>query len=293
MNNIETAREVVSALNAAIKGSPETPVKFAGIQEAIKFLQNNVAGSSVGTDQYKLVLDGNATEPYSCTYSRSQTDSKGTSNDESYLFYPYLLDANTVKVQSEGKYLSISVQTNGKKSFIKKLKKDQNSFVSDFSIMAFDVKKAKDLAAAMRYLISNGMPKAKTWSSKQQALDFIKENTASISGGGKEIKQKFETAEDNPCKITFTINTSDEKGKTSEQIFEFNLSDVNKQGVDFKTQGSNVVITISCKNKQKLVKIYKDGAQQSFGSDVEMLSSDVDIAKNLAEALKSAATQCE
>jgi len=291
--DIEGARELAAAFNTAIKGSVETPVKFNSVAEAIKFIQGNISGSAIGTDQYKLVFDGNATEPFACTYSRSLTDAKGITSDESYLFYPYMLDASSVKVESEGKYLSVNALVSAKKPFVKKVKKDQISFISDLSLMLFDVKKAKDVAGAIRYLAANTTPKAKAWGNKSEALGFVAQNMVNISGGGKEIKQKLDIAEDNACKITLTVNTSDEKGKTVEELFEFTLSDINKQLVDFKTQGANIAITLSCKNKQKLIKAYKDGVQQSFGSDVSILCTDVEVAKNIGEALKSAISQCE
>jgi hypothetical protein len=41
------------------------------------------------------------------------------------------------------------------------------------------------------------------------------------------------------------------------------------------------------------VKVYKNGAQQAWGTDVEIGFSEVETARNLAEAFKSAITQCE
>ena len=76
-------------------------------------------------------------------------------------------------------------------------------------------------------------------------------------------------------------------------FFEFALADMNKLIVDFKVSGKNVEVTLSCKNKEKLVKVYKNGTQQAWGTDVEIGVSDVEIARNLAEAFKSAITQCE
>jgi hypothetical protein len=161
------------------------------------------------------------------------------------------------------------------------------------SIICFDVKKAKDIAAALRFLSANTTPKAKTFANKQAALDFIKQNIGDLTSGTKSIKQKFEVADDNPCKINFTINTTDEKGKTVEEVYEFTLLDMNKQAVEFKPAGPNMSIIFSCKNKQKLVKFYKDGAQQSFTSDIEILCTDVEVAKNISEALKFAMGLCE
>ena len=68
---------------------------------------------------------------------------------------------------------------------------------------------------------------------------------------------------------------------------------MNKLIVDLKVSGKNVVLTLHCKNKEKLVKVYKNGAQQAWGTDVKFEASDVETGKNIAEAFKSAITQCE
>jgi len=96
-----------------------------------------------------------------------------------------------------------------------------------------------------------------------------------------------------PCKISLTVSSADDKGKTTDEIFEFSLADMNKLLVDFKVSGKNVDVTLSCKNKDKLVKVYKNGAQQAWGTDMEIGVNDVETARNLTEAFKSAITQCE
>lgn len=290
-SDIETARHVVAALIAAIKGSKDTPAKFTTVAEAMKFLQTNIEGASLGTEEYKLTFEGSTAEPYTCTYSTVKTDSKGVTTEESYLFYPYMLDVNTVKVEPDGKYLNVTSLLTGKKAYIKKIKKDQNSFVGELNIISFDVKKAKDIAAALKFLGANTTPKARVFTSKQAALDYIKQNVGEVTYGSKTIRQKVDLAEDNPCKVILTVNT-DDKGKSTEQIFEFTLSDINKQ-VEYKPAGSNVSIVLTSKNKQKLIKPYKDGAQQSFTTDVEFLCSDIEVAKTLTDAFKYAAESCE
>jgi hypothetical protein len=291
--DIETARDVVTALSSLIKGSKEAPAKFNSVPEAMKFLQSNIEGASIGADQYKVSFEGSSADPFASTYQTSKTDAKGIVTDENFIFYPYLLDVNSIKVETAGKYLTITSLVSGKKAYVKKIKKDQTSFVNELSIICFDVKNAKDVAAALRFLSANTTPKAKAFANKQAALDFVKQNIGDVSAGTKTIKQKIEVADDNPCKINYTVTTSDDKGKTVEEVFEFTLLDINKQMIDFKPLGSNVSVVLSCKNKQKLVKAYKDGAQQSFASDIELLCTDVDVAKNLAEALKTAAGLCE
>ena len=110
---------------------------------------------------------------------------------------------------------------------------------------------------------------------------------------GKNAKQKISLTNNDPCKISFAVTTADDKGKTTDEIYEFSLSDINKIMVDYKVSGKTILVTLECKNKEKLVKAYKNGVQQAYGSEVDILENDVDIARNIVEAFKSAVTFCE
>ena len=134
--------------------------------------------------------------------------------------------------------------------------------------MAFDAKQAQDIAEAIKYLVINSKPKDKVWGDKQSVIKFITENVVDLKSEGKELKQKIDLTNNDPCRISFTRSSIDDKGKTTDEIFEFTLPDMNKQMIDFKVSGKRVEVSIVCKNKTKLVKVYKNGAQQAWGSDV-------------------------
>ena len=67
---------------------------------------------------------------------------------------------------------------------------------------------------------------------------------------------------------------------------------MNKLLVDIKVSGKNVEVIVPCINKEKLVKAYKNGEQQAWGSEVRFGVDDIEKAKNLAEAFKNAIGQC-
>ena len=110
---------------------------------------------------------------------------------------------------------------------------------------------------------------------------------------GKEIKQKIGLTNNDPCRVSFTVSNTDDKGKTTDEIYEFTLADMNKLMVDLKVSGKNVEVNIPCKNKEKLVKVYKNGVQQAWGTEAKIEANDVETAKNIVEAFKSAISQCE
>jgi len=155
----------------------------------------------------------------------------------------------------------------------------QQAFDDGIEFMAFDSKQAQDIADAIKYLAANNKPKDMVWTDKQAALKFITANAGDIKNEGSEIKQKIELTNNDPCKISFTVTRIDDKGKSTEEINEFALSDMNKLIVSLKVSGKNVEVSLACKNKEKLVKVYKNGAQQAWGSEVKFVTDDVETAR--------------
>ena len=291
--DIETSREMVEAFKSAIRGSQTKPTTWKNIGEATDYLKNTLTGETIGTDIFKLNFSSISAEPLNVRYVQGRTDSKGVMAEESFEFYPYMLDPGTVKIGSGGKYLNIEVSVNGKKSFVKTFKEGkQQAFDDKIELMAFDSRQAQEIAEAIKYIVGNGKPKDKVWSDKQSAIKFITENVSDIKSEGKEVKQKIGLVNDDPCRISLTVSSTDDKGKTTDEIYEFTLTDMNKAMVDLKVSGKKIEVTIPCKNKEKLVKVYKNGEQQAWGSEAQLEAADVETARNLAEAFKSVINQC-
>jgi hypothetical protein len=292
--DLETSREMAEAFKAAIKNSEAQPPTWKTAGDAIMYLTNTLKGETIGSDIYKLDFSSISTDPLKVKYVFGKTDVKGTTVGQSFEFYPYMLDPGTVKIGSSGKYLNVEASANNKKPFVKAFKEDkQQAYAEGINIMAFDARQAQDIAEAIKYLSNNSKPKERVWGDKQSAMKFVMENVGAMKSEGKEVTQKIELTDNDPCKISYTVSSSDDKGKTTDEIYEFALTDMNKLLVDFKVSGQNVLVTLSCKNKEKLVKVYKNGTQQAWGTDVDIATNDIETAKNIAEAFKSAITQCE
>ena len=292
--DIETVREVIEAFKYAIKNSDSKPMTWNSVADAMTFLSTTFKIETITGDQYKFTFTGNSTEPYKTEFVKSKTDAKGVTVESKYSFYPYMLEANTTKIKSSGKYLSVSILMKNKISQIKVFKDSkQQSYDEELELMAFDSKQAKDVAEAIKYLATNAKPKAKEWNDKKKNMEYVKNNIGNYKGEGIEIKQKIDLLNDDPCKINLTINTTDDKGKTVEDIYEFSLSDMNKMMVDYKINGKGVTVNLVCKNREKFIKVYKNGQQQAYRSDISFSEDDVEAAKNLADAIRSSIIMCE
>lgn len=293
-NDIETSRELVAAFKSAIKFSQTQPATWKSVNDATNYLTNTLKGEMAGTETYKLDFSAITPDPLNVRYVVSKTDVKGISTEQVCEFYPYMLDAGSVKITSAGKFLSISASVNNKKPFIKVFKGGiQQSYDDGLTLMAFDAKQARDIAEAVKFIFSTVKAKNKVWNDKISALKFITDNVSDIKGDKKDVKQKIEFRNDDPCNLSYSVSSTDENGKTTDGIYEFTLKDINVQTVEFNVSGKNVFINLSCKNKAKLIKVYKNSVQQAWSTSVELQCNDLESARNIAEAFKSAITFCE
>jgi len=292
-DDIEITRELIYAYNFAIKESITAPIKWESISAANEFLNSTFKGDRIGTDQYKLAFEADNSDPYQCKYKKSITDSKGVETAEQCLFYPFTIDPEQIKIESAGKYLIVSSFTKSKSYYIKKTKKELSHFDNDLEMISFDAKQAKDIASAIKYLSINALPKQKDWNSKAAAMNYVAQTIGNFSSIGKEIKQKLELVDNDPSKVSYKVFTVDNNGKSLEEIYEFSLTDMNRLMVEFKTQGENVIISMTCKNRNKFVKVYKNGEQQVYCSVVEITEKDINTAKNIADALRYTIIKCE
>jgi hypothetical protein len=99
-------------------------------------------------------------------------------------------------------------------------------------------------------------------------------------------KQSLDFAEPgNTNKLKYTnIET---KGSTStEEVFEFNLSDINPNSVDYSIKGKGIFVTFETNFKNKIIKAYKAGKIQPYTYSLELAFQDVETARGVISALK-------
>jgi len=292
--NIETARGLIEAFKSAAKLSTAKPESWESPDAALQFISGQIGSMSIGTENYKQSLITGNSPLYYSKYVKTKTDSKAANTEDRLEFYPYMLDPSSFSINASGKWLTVKGQVRNKKSFIKVYKNNQQqNFVSEFELMANDSKQAKDITEALKYIASNTKSVGHDFTNQKTAMNYVIENIGDLKVSDKELKQKITLTDNDPCKVVFTRNSTEASNKSAEEIFEFNLSDMNKLTVEAKVSNKNVVVVLVCKNRDKLVKAYKNGEQQAFTSDIEIALDDVDIAAGITEALKTAIGSCE
>src|SRR5262245_58371181 len=64
--------------------------------------------------------------------------------------------------------------------------------------------------------------------------------------------------------ISYGVDETDQKGNKTSYAYEFNLADIDPYAVKQETQKDVIFVSLTVRNKQKLVKVYKNGETDSY-----------------------------
>lgn len=293
-SDIESARQAAEAFRFIINKSEYKTKDFKSVSEALNLLKDGVSGITSGPTQINQTFEYSSGEPYLLTFKTVKTDSKGAATEESFIFYPYILDPKLSKVSISGKTISLVVKGKEKTKYIKSSKNGEiQNYVGEVEIQFSDILKARDALTSISNIIDKSAPKAKTWSNKASAGTFAISGLKDLSLGKTQVKQKMELVGGDACKFNYNFVTVDEKGVSKEEIFEFSMIDINKKKFIIDADGKVIKLKFETKKQEKLIKYYKDSKLQNFASSLEFIFDDYDLARQVQESLLYLAEECE
>ncbi|WP_394992390.1 hypothetical protein [Emticicia sp.] len=126
-----------------------------------------------------------------------------------------------------------------------------------------------------------------------QAQGSLKASLDKVKGYVKEIKlekssinQQLSYADATPYDIKIAITNTDSKGKSIEEIYEFNLGLMGEVKRSASSKEMKVELT-SLKN-QKVIRYTKGGEMQNYENKIELLFENIDDAREVEKNLKDA-----
>ncbi len=127
------------------------------------------------------------------------------------------------------------------------------------------------------------------------SLDKVKSYVKEIKLEKSTVNQQFSYDNANPYDIKIAITTSDTKGKSTEEIYEFNLGLVGE--VKRSASSKEMKVELSSQKNLKVIRYTKGGEMQNYENKVEILAENVDdtreLEKNLKDAISAAKTAWE
>ncbi len=122
--------------------------------------------------------------------------------------------------------------------------------------------------------------------SLKASLDKVKSYVKEIKLEKSSVNQALNYADATPYDIKIVITNTDSKGKSTEEIYEFNLGLMG----DVKRSASSkeMKVELASQKSQKVIRYTKAGELQNYESKVELLSENIDDARELEKNLKDA-----
>lgn len=123
-------------------------------------------------------------------------------------------------------------------------------------------------------------------SNLKASLDKVKSYVKEIKLEKSTVNQQFSYESATPFDVKIAITTTDSKGKSTEELYEFNLGLMG----DIKRSASTkeMKVELASQKNLKVIRYTKGGEMQNYENKVELLSENIDDARELEKNLKDA-----
>ncbi|MCI0751735.1 MAG: hypothetical protein L0Y35_07845, partial [Flammeovirgaceae bacterium] len=232
-NNVDEARDIKTVLNMVVpqalekvKADMPNPASEVDALQKMKALVSNVA---YGPKQITQTIEAQC----NTRFIQTEQDPKATEKNE-IKFNWIDMNPNADKIDVTGEKMFIEVFVTDKKKMVMHSKNDKfNSYDDEFKIYVTNIENGRRL----KVLIDKTIEKCKTSYKEPFSKDaasataWLKKTIADVTLEETTVKQTFETVEGDNNKIKYTSRTVNAKGSPGEEVFEFNLNDMNPMSV--------------------------------------------------------------
>ena len=291
--NIDDAREVeknlkdaIAAAKIAWEGSIKLPKDDLSALQT--WLEQNIKDVTAEKQSFKQSLKKSSTYKDRATLNLEENDGKKTTEMQSDFSWGDLNDGSA-ELKISGKEIYISAKA--KNDFIRNQQgssmkgyDDEIKFYaqtpSDGSVLMMAIQK---IIPAAKKELQVRLPKLAT---KEEGFKILKDRTKDFKVNESNYSQKITLT----CLTSYDLK-SEVKGKTIDENFKFNFSDLS----DYKLSVSKEVIKITAKviDNKKFIKYTKDGVLQNYDNSIDFILGDLEDARYLAEALPAISKGCK
>jgi len=283
---VEKARDVKQVVLRAIEGAKELVEQdlneFSSSNEALKGIDNNLVVVNYGDEKITQTREGDCIS----SISVETTDSKGSELNK---FEFNFMDINDQSLEFDVRFkeMFIEVVANKKIKLIKEYEEEAfEGYVDDFDVYVPNVEIARRLQFAFRESIKWCEKEYQKPYSNTETIQWLVNNINDVEKQDLTYEQSLEQVDpDNPYKLKYTKREIDDKGG-DEEIFEFNLSDLSLQSVEFDISGDDLEIVVESLYGEKVIKYYKNGEIGNYEDELSFIFNDINKARGIKMALK-------
>lgn len=285
--DLEAGQCLIENLEAVISSSEEINKKLSPMldktEKALKSVVENVSDVSINEDQWSQNI-----EPM-CVTSLTITDEK--SKENIYKFNYSDIAPNSIDILVKNNKAEVEFST-GKNKLIQAFEDEKlDNYTNDISIKVSNIENAKLLQFSLKKATEfckeeGGFTPFETI---QKNLTWISQQLEKVNIEG--IPEQSLTSLDDKCKWQFKVVESSKKGD-SDEVYEFDLSDLNKNAIDFDISGKNLSIVTQTNGQEKVIKYYKNGEPEDYQNEIEYQLQDIEVGRNMIQVLKKSINIC-
>ena len=289
VSSIDQGRQMINALETLIEeGQKElknrTP-KWNSYEEALKALTDGVQTFETADLRVIQQIQGEAIATY--TLQTSEIDDDDEEN-HIYRFAFADLDKKEVEIETRKDNIKLSLSTDDNKRYIEHEEDgEQENFTSSLDIPVPSIENARFLKSIFEFLIADA-------SKFEQSVEDFKWLAEAVQESSTETMQQslaLQEGENSECKLVFTRLT-EEKKDDEEEVFEFNVYDINGKRIKIDISGKKVGVSLVTKDSKDIIKYIEDG-EPGFTDEFTIRFSNLETAKTAQATLKAIWEGCK
>jgi len=288
-NNVDEARDIKTVLSLAIPKAIDLVKndmpKLNSDKDALAALVGTIKDVKASGKAVTQAAEAKCITTITRTEQSSSSTEKNT-----YTFNWMDINPNTYKIEVSGDKMFIDATAIDKKKLIMNFKNDKlDSYDPEVRIFADNI----EVARRMKFIMDKVIDKCKAvykepfpTNNAATMVKWLNSNIGEVVVEGVSDKQTFEPVEaGDPNKIKFT-SAQVKSNSSVEEVYEFNLSDINPMTVDFDVKGKWIYVNFEANFKNKIIKYYKGGKIQPYVYQLDIAVADIETARSVISALK-------
>ncbi|CAM4407192.1 hypothetical protein [Zobellia nedashkovskayae] len=261
-----------------------TLAQETGLDQKVTTIQELL--SSVEANKLTFDQEFKTVSPGYYDYTISEINSKGNEESTTYSFALADIDKNSVRYFTKKDVILVELAVKGKQKLIKKLSDEGGkiAYITSFTMYGLNADNGRDLESA----IENSIPEAievnknlLVLDSYKDHLQWLEKNIGNVDLPKHQITQQLskDLEKSGVVVLNQTVDSKNER-------FEFNLSLLNPNSVNYKISGDEFLIEVGSAKGVSGITFYSDEVLKGYTDKVFFYANSLANGKNIYKVLK-------
>lgn len=252
-------------------------------QEAIAWLADYTSEMIVGNNTYQYSFTHVDGKDCKVEFDELFTNKKGASKGQSWVFYLSDIDPESIRLNTRGKSVEVSMETLGSQKFISLYEGQEfDEYTAKIKLVMNQVDQSRQLMEALKEHIGPCREADAIWNDRNSAFNWLSANIGEASDDEVEWEQEFSQGE-RPYLASLKAKSMD-NGKEEVFGFSFDLTDIEPSGVRLQASGKTLNVKVPVREGEEYIEINSADGKQ-YTDELKIYADDIETARQIVNAL--------